>query len=88
MTQKNHRVIRGRRDLLNDPNVHADIFGRFDQKFVTKKGHRFIIRRYDLLYVYKDHGDLFGSFDDVYDRKSHWVIKGSCDLLYAPQTSR
>ena len=30
MTRKGHRVIRGRHDLLYDPEGHGDLCGRFD----------------------------------------------------------
>ena len=37
MTQKGHRVIRGRRDLLYDPKGHGDLCGRFDLVYDPKK---------------------------------------------------
>ena len=37
MTQKGHRVIRGRRDLLYDPKGYGDLCGRFDLVYDPKK---------------------------------------------------
>ena len=41
MTQKGHRVINGRRDLLYDPKGHGDLCGRFDLVYDLKRsrGH-------------------------------------------------
>ena len=41
MTQKGHRVIRGRHDLLYDPKGHDDLYGQFDLVYDTKipRGH-------------------------------------------------
>ena len=41
MTLKGHGVIRGRRDLLNDPKGHGDFYGRFDLVYDPKRsqGH-------------------------------------------------
>ena len=38
---KGHRVVRGRRDLPNDPEGHGDICGRFDLVYDLKRsrGH-------------------------------------------------
>ena len=51
MTPKGHRVgnlIRGRSDLLYDPNGHGDLCGRFDLVY-DLKGHRAIRGRLDSL---------------------------------------
>ena len=68
MTPKGHRVIRGRRDLLDDPKGQGDFCGRFDLVY-DPKGHKVIRGRRDLLYDPKCHGDLCGRFDIVYDPK-------------------
>ena len=41
MTQKGHRVIKGRRDLLYDPKGHGDLCGQFDLVYDPKmsRGH-------------------------------------------------
>ena len=41
MTPKVHRVISGRRDLLNDPKGHGDLCGQFDQLYdpIMSRGH-------------------------------------------------
>ena len=41
MTQKGHRVIIARRDLLYDPKGHGDLCGRFDLVYDPKRslGH-------------------------------------------------
>ena len=41
MTQKGHKVIRGRRDLLYDPKGHGDLCGKFDLVYDPKmsRGH-------------------------------------------------
>ena len=66
MTSKGHGVIRGRRDLLNDPKCQGDLCGRFDIVYDPKRSG--VIRgRRDLLYDPKGHDDLCGRFDLVYD---------------------
>ena len=41
MTQKGHRVIKGRRDLLYDPKGHGDLYCQFDLVYDPKmsRGH-------------------------------------------------
>ena len=41
VTPTNHGVIRGRRDLLNYPNGHGDLCGRFDLVYdpLMSRGH-------------------------------------------------
>ena len=57
MTQKGHRVISGRRDLLYDPKGHGDLCGCTLTYFITPKGHGVIRGRRDLLY------DPYGQLD-------------------------
>ena len=68
MTQKGHRVIRVRRDLLFYPKGHGDLCGRFDLVY-DPKDHEVIRGGRDQLYDPKSHGDHFGRFDLVYDPK-------------------
>ena len=68
MTPKGHGVIRGRRDLLYDPEGHDDLCVGMT-KFMTPKGHGVIRGHCDLLYDPKGHGELCGRFDLVYDPK-------------------
>ena len=49
MTNKYHRVIRRRCDLLYDPKRDGDLCGRFDFAD-AQKGHRVITGSRDLLY--------------------------------------
>ena len=62
MTQKDHGLIRGRHDLLYDPNVTVTFVVGLTF-FMTPIGHGVIRCRSDLLYDPKDHGDLCGRFD-------------------------
>ena len=67
-TRKDDRVIRGRRNLLNNPKRHGDLFGRFDL-VLTPEGQRVIRGRLGLRYDPKGHHDRFKRFNLVYDRK-------------------
>ena len=66
MTPKGHGVIRGHRDLLNDPEVTVTFVVSLTY-FMTPKGHGVMRGHRDLLYDPKGHCDLCCWFDLVYD---------------------
>ena len=79
MTQKGHKVITGRHDLLLDSKCHVDFCGHFDLVY-DPKSHLAIRSRRDLIYDPKGHGDFCDRFVLVYDPKVNLTFYLELDL--------
>ena len=82
-TPKGHGVLRGRRDLLNDPKAMVTFVVGLPW-FMTPKCHRVIRGRRDLLYDPKGLTFVVG-LTYVMTPTCPGVIRGRCGLLYDPK---